>query len=60
MANDTAVFDAMTYNPVTVEYDIWKGVGTREAIEAEGFRVVESTLKYCSKEKLKDGWAVRI
>jgi hypothetical protein len=60
MTNDTAVFDAMAYNPNTVQCDIWKGIGTREAIEAAGYRVLRETLKYCPTEKLKEGWAFRV
>jgi hypothetical protein len=61
MQNDTVVFDAMAFNPITADYDIWKGVGTREAIEAAGYRVVEAaTLKWRPKETLKGGWALRI
>jgi hypothetical protein len=61
MENDTAVYDAMAYNPSTVAYDIWKGVATRAAIEAAGCRFEVVTLKYCPKEKLdKDGWAYRV
>jgi hypothetical protein len=59
MINDTLVFDAMAFNPSTVSYDIWKGVGTREAIEAAGFHVVKATWRGCPKEKLKDGWSYR-
>ena len=61
MKNDTPVFDAMAFNPSTVSYDIWKGVGTREAIKAAGFRVVDpAPVYYCPKEVLKDGWSFRI
>jgi hypothetical protein len=61
MENDTAVYDAMAYNTGTAAYDIWKGVATRAAIEAAGYRFEVATLKYCPKEKLeKDGWAYRV
>jgi hypothetical protein len=59
--NDTPVFDAVTFNPSTVSHEIWKGVGTRKAIEAAGFRVVDQApVYYCPKEILKDGWSFRI
>jgi hypothetical protein len=59
MKNDTLVFDAMAFNPSTVSYDIWKGTGTRQAIEAAGFLVVEASRRGCPKEILKDGWSYR-
>ena len=53
MKNDTPVFDAMAFNP--------SGVGTREAIKAAGFRVLDhAPVYYRPKEILKDGWSFRI
>jgi hypothetical protein len=56
MTNDTAVYDAMAYNPSTVDYDIWVGLGTREAIANRGLKPDWATLRYCPKEWLVDGF----
>jgi hypothetical protein len=56
MQNDTAIYDALAYNPSTVQHDIWVGQGTLEAIQKRGLKPDLATLKYCSKELLTDGY----
>lgn len=56
MPNDTAVYDALAYNPLTVEYNDWVGLGTLEAIRKRGLKANLATLKYCPKEWLIDGF----
>lgn len=56
MPNDTAIYDALDYNPVTAQDDIWVGQGTLEAIHNRGLKADLATLKYCPKEWLTDGF----
>jgi hypothetical protein len=56
MPNDTAIYDAMAYNPSTVQHDVWVGQGTLEAIYKRGLKPDWATLKYCPKEWLSDGY----
>jgi hypothetical protein len=56
MPNDTAVYDALAYNPSTALHDVWVGQGTLEAIHKRGLEADMATLKYCSKELLTDGY----
>ena len=56
MPNDTPIYDAMAYNPSTVQYDEWVGQGTLEAIDKRGLKPDLATLKYCPKEWLIDGF----
>ena len=50
LKNDTRVFDALD------DEHIWRGVGTPEAIKARGYKLDRSSLRYCPKEWLVDGW----
>ena len=59
MKNDTAVYPALAFNPVTCNYNSWKGTGTREAIAKRGLRPDLTELLYCPKEWLVDGWRDR-
>lgn len=56
MPNDTAVYDALAYNPLTVQHDEWIGQGTLEAIRKRGLKADLATLKYCPSEWLTDGF----
>jgi hypothetical protein len=56
LQNDTAVYDAMAYNPSTINYDIWVGLGTLEAIKKRDLKPDMATLRYCPKEWLTDGF----
>jgi hypothetical protein len=38
LVNDTPVYHAFAFNPNTVDYDIWIGIGTSEAIAKRGLR----------------------
>jgi hypothetical protein len=49
---DTPVYPAFAYNPNTVDFDIWRGMGTREAIAKRGVGDVQ----WCPHEWLVDGW----
>jgi hypothetical protein len=55
LQNDTVVFHAFAWNPVTVRYDDWRGMGTRAAIAERSFEA-QGPVHYCPKERLKDGW----
>ena len=55
MKDDTAVFHVFAWNPVTVQYDDWKGMGTRVAIAERSFEA-QGPVHYCPKEWLMDGW----
>ena len=35
--DDTALFHAFAFNPVTLQYDDWRGMGTRAAIAERSF-----------------------
>jgi hypothetical protein len=59
MANDNPVYHAFAYNPSTIDYDIWVGVGTREAIRNGGFRG-DGIVLWCPHERLVDGWSFRV
>jgi hypothetical protein len=59
MPNDTAVYDALAYNPSTVQHDIWVGAGTREALRKRGLKADPATLAYCPKEWLVDGFRAK-
>jgi hypothetical protein len=59
MTNDTAVYDALAFNLQTIEFDIWVGMGTREAITQRGFKADPATLCYCPKEWLIDGFRAK-
>lgn len=56
MPNDTQVFDALAYNPLTVQHDIWVGMGTFDAIRERGLKAELTTVCYCPKEWLVDGF----
>ncbi len=56
MPNDTAIYDALDYNPLTVQHDVWVGQGTLEAIRKRGLKADMATLKYCPSEWLTDGF----
>ena len=53
--DDTAVFHAFAFNPVTLQYDDWRGMGTRAAIAERSFEA-QGPIHYCPKEWLKEGW----
>jgi hypothetical protein len=57
--NDTRVYPAHAFNPQTIQYDIWVGVGTEEVIEKCGFKADRANVLHCPKEQLVDGWAYR-
>jgi hypothetical protein len=56
MTNDTPVYPAFAYNPATVDFDIWRGIGTREAIAKLGLRG-RGLVLWCPHEWLVDGWS---
>jgi len=53
--DDTALFHAFAFNPVTLQYDDWRGMGTRAAIAERSFEA-QGPIHYCPKEWLKEGW----
>jgi hypothetical protein len=55
MSNDTAVYHAFEYNRETAEWDICRGMGTREAIAARGLRS-DGIVHWSPKEYLENGW----
>jgi hypothetical protein len=55
MKDDTAVFHAFAWNPVTVQYDDWRGMGTCVAIAERSFEA-QGPVHYCPREWLMDGW----
>jgi hypothetical protein len=55
MKNDTAVFHAFAWNPVTVRYDDWRGMGTPSAIAERSFEA-QGPVHYCPRDWLNDGW----
>ncbi len=55
LINDTPVYHAFAFNSNTVDYDIWVGVGTRDAIAKRGLRG-DGFVLWCPHEWLVDGW----
>jgi hypothetical protein len=52
MKNDTPVFDAMRIDAKSGE-EVWTGLmGTREAIQRDGFTIDTNSLSYCPHEWL--------
>jgi len=52
MKNDTPVFDAMRFDAQAGEEISTGLMGTREAIERDGFKVDIASLSYCPREWL--------
>lgn len=55
MNNDSPVYHAFAYNPVTAQYDIWAGIGTTYAIAKRGLRA-DGFVLWCPHEWLIEGW----
>ena len=49
MQNDTPVYHAFAFNPKTIDYDIWVGIGTREAIAKRSLRG-DGFVLWCPKQ----------
>lgn len=58
MQNDTPVFHAFAYNPLTAQYDIWVGMGTRQAI-AKCCLKGDGIVHWCPHQWLIGGWRDR-
>jgi hypothetical protein len=57
--DDTALFHAFAFNPVTLQYDDWRGMGTRAAIAERSFEA-QGPIHYCQRNgSRRDGWISR-
>lgn len=50
MTNDTAVFEAMRFDPASVENERKRRLGTRDAIRRDGMEIDATSVAFCPHE----------